>query len=222
VTIVPVQEHRSRAARIAHTQQQRHILLVTSDTLQLERESTMTNRWDIDVGHSAIQFSVRHMLISKVHGRFARWSGAIQLDERDPTRSSIDVRVDTASIDTQVADRDAHLRSAEFLDVAQHPQMTFRSKRIEKAGDGYRVVGDLGLHGVVREVTLEAEFAGTGKDPWGNERAGFSAKASLDRREFGLVWNAALETGGVLVGEKVEIAIELEAVKKVAAAPVAA
>jgi polyisoprenoid-binding protein YceI len=181
-----------------------------------------TNHWDIDVGHSAIHFWVRHMVISKVHGRFARWSGAIQLDVQDPTRSSVDVRIDAASIDTQVADRDTHLRSPDFLDVAKHPEIAFRSRRIEKAGDGYRVVGDLALHGVVREVTLEADFGGTGKDPWGNERAGFSAKASLDRREFGLVWNAALETGGVLVGEKVEIAIELEAVKKAAAAPLAA
>jgi polyisoprenoid-binding protein YceI len=182
----------------------------------------MTTAWDIDVSHSAIHFYVRHMVISKVHGRFAKWAGTVQLDTQDPTRSSVEVAIEAASIDTQVADRDNHLRSPDFLDVAKHPQVTFRSKRIEKAGAGYRVVGDLGLHGVVREVVLEAEFAGTGKDPWGNERAGFSAKTSLDRREFGLVWNAALETGGVLVGEKVEIAIELEAVKKVVATPVAA
>ena len=182
----------------------------------------MTNHWDIDVSHSAIHFYVRHMVISKVHGRFAKWSGAIELDAKDLTRSSVEVVIDAASIDTQVADRDTHLRSPDFLDVAKYPQLTFRSKRIEQAGAGYHVVGDLELHGVVREVTLEAEFAGTGKDPWGNERAGFSAKTSLDRREFGLVWNAALEAGGVLVGDKVEIAIELEAVKKVAAATAAA
>lgn len=176
-----------------------------------------TARWDIDVGHSAIHFYVRHMVISKVHGRFARWSGALELDTADLTRSSVDVRIEAASIDTQVADRDAHLRSADFLDVEKHPELSFRSRRIEKAGDRYRVAGELTLHGVTREVVLDAEFAGTGKDPWGNERAGFSAKASVDRRDFGLVWNAALEAGGVLVGEKVEIAIELEAVKKVAA-----
>jgi len=176
-----------------------------------------TNRWDIDVGHSAVHFWVRHMVISKVHGRFSRWSGTIDLDPQDLTRSTVDVRIDASSIDTQVADRDAHLKSPDFLDVAKHPEITFRSKRVEKAGSGYRVAGELALHGVVQEVTLEAEFAGTGKDPWGNERAGFSAKVSLDRRDFGLVWNAALETGGVLVGEKVEIAIELEAVKKAAA-----
>src|SRR6266542_43385 len=185
--------------------------------------TNMTNRWDIDTSHSAIHFWVRHMVISKVHGRFAKWSGAIELDEQDPSRSSVEVRIDAASIDTQVADRDAHLRSADFLDVARYPHLSFRSTRIEKIGQGYRVTGELELHGIAREVTLDAEFAGTGKDPWGNERAGFSAKAALDRREFGLVWNAALEAGGVLVGEKVEIAIELEAVKKaVAAAPAAA
>jgi polyisoprenoid-binding protein YceI len=180
-----------------------------------------TNSWDIDVGHSAIHFWVRHMIISKVHGRFARWSGAIQLDEQDPSRSSVAVRIEAGSIDTQVADRDAHLKSPDFLDVAKHPEIAFTSRKIEKAGEGYRVVGDLSLHGVVREVTLEAEFAGIGKDPWGNQRAGFSGKAALDRRDFGLVWNAALETGGVLVGEKVEITIELEAVKKVASAAAA-
>ena len=182
----------------------------------------MTNRWDIDVGHSAIHFHVRHMVISKVHGRFARWSGALQLDPQDLTRSSVEVAIDAASLDTQVADRDTHLRSADFLDVDRYPQITFRSKRVEKAGDGLRVVGDLTLHGVTREVELEAEYAGTAKDPWGNERAGFAAKAAIDRRDYGLKWNAALETGGVLVGEKVEITIELEAVKQVVAAPVAA
>jgi polyisoprenoid-binding protein YceI len=176
----------------------------------------MTTPWDIDVSHSAVHFHVRHMVISKVHGRFAKWAGTVQLDEQDLTRSSVEVRIDAASIDTQVADRDAHLRSPDFLDVQKYPELTFRSRRIEKAGDGYRVVGDLTLHGVTREVALEAEFSGTGKDPWGNVRAGFSARAALDRREFGLTWNKAIEAGGVLVGEKVEIAIELEAVKKAA------
>jgi len=181
-----------------------------------------TNRWDIDVGHSAIHFWVRHMVISKVHGRFARWSGTIQLDPQDLSRSSVAVRIEAASIDTQVADRDAHLRSADFLDVEKHPELAFTSRKVEGTGGALRITGDLSLHGVTREVVLEAEYAGTGKDPWGNERAGFSARATLDRRDFGLVWNAALETGGLLVGEKVEIAIELEAVKQAAAAPKAA
>jgi polyisoprenoid-binding protein YceI len=181
-----------------------------------------TNTWDIDTSHSAIHFWVRHLVISKVHGRFAKWSGAVQLDEQDLASSRVEVKIDAASIDTQVADRDAHLRSADFLDAANHPELTFASKRIEKQGDGYRVVGDLTIRGVTREVALDAEFAGLAKDPWGNQRAGFSARTSLDRRDYGLVWNAALETGGVLVGEKVEISIELEAVKKVEAVPAAA
>lgn len=172
-----------------------------------------TATWDIDVGHSAIHFWVRHMIISKVHGRFARWTGALQLDPGDLTRSSVEVSIEAASIDTQVADRDTHLRSADFLDVAAHPALTFRSRKVEKAGEGYRVVGDLTIRGVTREVTLDAEFAGTGKDPWGNERAGFSAKAAIDRREFGLTWNAALETGGVLVSNDIRISIEAQAVK---------
>ena len=181
-----------------------------------------TQTWDIDVTHSSIGFSVRHMVISKVRGTFTRWSGAVQLDAGDLARSSVEVKIDAASVDTQVADRDAHLRSADFFDVARHPEITFRSRRVEKAGEGLKVIGDLTMHGVTREVVLDAEFSGTGKDPWGNERAGFSARTSLDRRDYGLVWNAALETGGVLVGEKIEIALEVEAVKKVVAAPKAA
>jgi polyisoprenoid-binding protein YceI len=208
---------------IAPTSQRRQVLPERTDRLARERKEQMqTATWDIDVGHSAIHFWVRHMVISKVHGRFARWAGTLQLDAADLTRSSVDVRIDAASIDTQVADRDAHLRSADFLDVERHPELRFRSTRIERAGRGYRLVGELTLRGVAREVSLDVEYAGTAKDPWGNERAGFSAKGSLDRREFGLVWNAALEAGGVLVGEKVEIAIELEAVKKAAAVPAAA
>jgi polyisoprenoid-binding protein YceI len=181
-----------------------------------------TNTWEIDTGHSAIHFWVRHLVISKVHGRFAKWGGTVDLDEQDLTKSRVAVRIDAASIDTQVADRDAHLRSADFLDAANHPALSFTSKRIEKAGEGYRVTGDLTLRGTTREIVLEAELTGFAKDPWGNQRAGFSAKTSLDRRDYGLVWNTALEAGGVLVGEKVEITLELEAVKKVAAVPVAA
>jgi len=173
--------------------------------------------WNVDAAHSAITFSVRHMVIAKVHGRFGAWKADLALDEQDLTRSSVDVTIDAASIETQVADRDAHLKSADFLDVARFPEIRFTSRRVEKAGTGYRVVGDLSIHGVTREVALETVFAGTGKDPWGNRRAGFSATASVDRKEFGLTWNAALETGGVLVGEKVEIAIEVEAIAPAAA-----
>ena len=181
-----------------------------------------TQPWDIDVTHSSIGFSVRHMVISKVRGAFTRWTGAIDLDPTDLRGSSVEVRIETASIDTKVGDRDQHLRSADFFDVANHPEIVFRSRRVEQTAGGLQVTGDLTMHGVTREVVLEGEFSGTGKDPWGNERAGFSAVAVLDRRDFGLTWNAALEAGGVLVGEKVEIALELEAVKRVAAATQAA
>lgn len=177
----------------------------------------MTTRWDIDTTHSAITFQVRHMVIAKVHGRFARWTGAVELDPADLSRSSVEVRIEAASIDTQVADRDAHLRSADFLDVEKHPEITFRSTRVEQGAGGLRVVGDLTIRGVTREVVLDTEYAGTAKDPWGNERAGFSARTTIDRKAFGLTWNAALETGGVLVGEKVEIVLEVEAIKKAAA-----
>ena len=173
--------------------------------------------WNIDVAHSAIHFHVRHMVISKVHGRFAKWSGALTLDPQNPTTGSVKVQIDAASIDTQVGDRDAHLRSADFLDVARFPEIAFASRSVKPTADGLAITGDLSLHGVTREVVLQAEFSGTGKDPWGNQRAGFSAKAGLDRRDFGLVWNAALEAGGVLVGEKVEITIELEAIQQAAA-----
>ena len=188
-----------------------------------ERQDTMaTGKWDIDVGHSAVHFYVRHMVISKVHGRFARWSGKLDFDPSNLAAAKVEVRIDASSIDTQVADRDNHLRSPDFFDVAKYPELTFVSKKVEKAGDGYQVSGELTMHGVTRPVVLETEFAGTGKDPWGNERAGFAAKASLDRKDYGLMWNKALEAGGVLVGEKVEISIELEAVKQQAKSSAAA
>ncbi len=181
-----------------------------------------TNQYDIDVTHSAIHFYVRHMVISKVHGRFAKWTGKVELDPSNLTTAKVEVRIDAASIDTQVSDRDAHLKSPDFFDVAKYPELVFTSKKVEKSGDGYRVAGELTMHGVTKPVVLEAEFNGTGKDPWGNERAGFSAKASLDRKDYGLTWNKALEAGGVLVGDKVEISIELEAVKQAAKASAAA
>jgi polyisoprenoid-binding protein YceI len=188
-----------------------------------------SNLWDIDVDQSAIRFWVRHMVVTKVRGRFDRWSGNIALDEADLTRSSVAVRIDAASIaarwtapELDVADRDARLRSPAFLDVARYPEIAFRSKRIEKADSGYRIVGDLSLHGVEREVALEAEFAGVARDPRGGERARFSARTAFNRRDFGLVWDSAMEAGSIVVGANVGVAIEIEAVKKVAAASAAA
>ena len=176
--------------------------------------------WDIDLAHSNLGFTVRHLVISKVRGRFARWAGTLTLDQAHPERSQVEARIEAASIDTHEPQRDAHLRSADFLDTDRYPEITFRSTRIEKAGENrYQVTGDLTIAGVTRPVRLEVEALGRTKDPWGGERAGFSARTTIDRRDFGLVWNQALETGGVVVGEKVEIDIEVEAVKRAEMAP---
>lgn len=176
-----------------------------------------TNNWNVDAAHSGINFSIRHMVVSKVRGRFAKYTGSVDIDEADLTRSIVEVNIDASSIDTGVADRDAHLRSADFFDVEKFPLLTFRSKRIEKLSESrYRVIGDLTIRDVTREVPLEVEYGGRAKDPWGNERAGFEARASIDRKDFGLQWNQLLEAGGVLVGERVDIDIELELVKSAA------
>jgi len=176
--------------------------------------STRTT-WDIDTSHSSVGFTVRHLVISKVHGRFTRWSGTLVLDPAHPAGSSIEARIETASIDTTEPKRDAHLRSPDFFDAEKNPELTFRSTGVRPAGDQrYELAGDLTMHGVTRPVVLQVEALGQAKDPWGAERVGFSARTAIDRRDFGLTWNQALETGGVMVGEKVEIAIEIEAVKR--------
>ena len=178
----------------------------------------MKTTWNIDVAHSGISFTIRHMVMSKVRGRFAAFSGRVDLDDTDLTRSAIDVLIDASTIDTGVAQRDEHLRSADFFDAAQFPALTYRSKSIEKLGkDHYRVLGDLTIRGVTREVPLDVEYGGQGKDPWGNQRVAFSARASIDRKDFGLRWNQVLEAGGLLVGDKVEIELEVQAVQAAAA-----
>ena len=172
-------------------------------------------RWEIDSGHSGIQFSVRHMVIAKVRGQFARWSATILADGDDPGRASVEALIDVSSITTGVVDRDAHLKSADFFDVASHPEITFKSTRVEKpAGGELCLVGDLTIRGVTREVVLTVEDNGRTKDPWGHDRAGFTARASIDRKDFGLVWNQVLETGGVMVGDRVEVEIDVETVKQ--------
>jgi polyisoprenoid-binding protein YceI len=178
----------------------------------------MTTPWNIDGAHSGITFSIRHMVLSKVRGRFGSFSGSLDLDEADLTRSALDVSIDAASIDTGTAQRDEHLRSADFFDAERFPTLRYRSTRVEQLGqDHYRVVGELTIRGVTREVPLDVEYGGQGKDPWGNQRAGFSAKASINRKDFGLAWNQVLEAGGLLVGDKVEIELEIQAVKAAAA-----
>lgn len=171
--------------------------------------------YSFDTSHSHVAFTVRHMVFSKVRGEFTKWSGSAKLDESDLSKSSIDVSVDVASIDTHEEKRDAHLKSADFFDVENHPQMTFRGTSVETRGKGkLALAGDLTIRGTTRAVTLEVEELGRGKDPWGNERVGFSARTSINRNDFGLKWNQVLEAGGVLVGEKVEIEIDVELTKK--------
>lgn len=175
--------------------------------------------WNIDQAHSAIHFSARHMVVSKVRGRFTSWNAALTLEGDDFEHASVDVTIDAGTIDTGVADRDAHLRSADFLNVEQHPKLVYKSRKVERTGpNALRVLGDLTIAGVTREVPLAVSYGGTAKDPWGNEKALFSAEASLDRREFGLKWNQLLEAGGVLVGDRIDIEIELQAVKSAAKA----
>ena len=170
--------------------------------------------WKFDPMHTSIEFSVRHMMVSRVKGRFGTISGAIDLDESNLINSSLEVEVDTASVDTGLSPRDNDLRSPNFLYVEKYPRMTYKSRRIEPRKDGYQVIGDLTIRGVTREVVLDADFAGIVTDPYGNVRAGFSAETEIDRKDFGLEWNMALEAGGVLVGDKVKISVEAEAVRE--------
>lgn len=177
-----------------------------------------TTAWQIDASHSSVEFAVKHMMFTTVRGRFNEYTGTIAADEQNPDQSVVNVEIAAKSIDTGSADRDAHLRSADFLDVENHPTITFRSKRVEgaakQAGDRFRVIGDLSIRGTTIEVTLDCEYEGTGKDPWGGIRSGARATTSLDRRDWGLQWNQALETGGILVANEVRISIELQAVKQ--------
>jgi polyisoprenoid-binding protein YceI len=170
--------------------------------------------WKIDPAHSHIEFAVRHMMITTVKGRFGGVEGTVQLDDADPSAADVDVRIDAASIDTREPQRDAHLRSADFFDAEQHPHITFRATRpISRRGNAFTLVGDLKMHGVTKEVALDVTDEGRGKDPWGNERLGFSAATKVKRSDFGLTWNQALETGGVLVGDEIKISLDLELVK---------
>lgn len=181
------------------------------------RETTRST-WTIDPVHTQVEVAVKHMMITTVRGRFPDVQGTITVDEEDPGSSGVEVTIDAAGIDTRNEDRDAHLRSEDFLDVEEHPEITFRSTRIEGAhdqpGEPFRVVGDLTIRGETREVVLDATYEGTGEDPWGGTRAGFSASTEIDRRDFGLRWNQALETGGVLVANKVKIELEVQAVRQ--------
>jgi polyisoprenoid-binding protein YceI len=183
---------------------------MSSPTPTAARQAALT--WVIDPAHSVVELAVKHMMFSTVKGRFPKLSGTIVLDEADLAASSVTAEIEAASIDTGEQARDTHLRSADFLDVEQFPAISFRSTAVVPRGrDRFVVLGDLTLHGVTREVSLEAELAGTGTDPWGGRRAGFSASTIINRRDFGLTWNQALEAGGVLVSDQVKISLEIQA-----------
>lgn len=170
--------------------------------------------WTIDTSHSSIGFTVRHMVFARVRGTFERWQGTISVDEEDPQGVSLEIRIETASIDTHEEKRDAHLRSADFFDSDSYPEITFVSAWTESTGEKtFRLAGRLTMRGVTREVTLDAEFLGAAKDPWGQDRIAYAAKAALDRTQWGLVWNAPLEAGGFLVGETIELEFDVQAVR---------
>ena len=175
--------------------------------------STIT--WKIDPAHSSADFKVKHMMISHVKGSFSGLSGTLTEDPADPTQSSVEASVDISTLSTGDAQRDAHLKSADFFHHEQHPTMAFKStKVVNKDGGEYAVTGDLTLHGVTKPVTFAVEGpSAPGKDPWGNTRIGLSATTKINRKDFGLSWNAALETGGILVGEDVQITLEVQFIK---------
>ncbi len=171
--------------------------------------------WNIDKAHSQVEFSVRHMMISNARGRFEDFSGTVDFDPSDLTTLTIDVTINTASINTREEQRDAHLRSADFFNVDEYPTMTFKSSTVEKvSADRLRVHGDLTIRGTTHPVVLDTEYAGVVTSPWGSTSAGFSAHTKINRKEWGLEWNQVLEAGGMLVGEDVKISIEIELIKE--------
>lgn len=180
-------------------------------------DTDTTTTWNIDPAHSQAAFTVKHMMITKVRGRFATLEGAIHVDEEELSDSRVEVTIDPSSIDTRSEDRDTHLRSGDFLDAENYPELTFRSTSVKglrlEPGSGFEVRGKLTIRGVTKEVVLDAVFEGRGTDPWGGERVSFSAETTIDRREYGLEWNQALEAGGVLVGNEVKIHLEAQAVR---------
>ncbi len=169
--------------------------------------------WKIDVAHTTVEFAVKHMMIATVKGHFGQLAGTVTLDDTEPTHSSVQVEIEAASIDTRVKQRDQHLRSGDFFNVEKWPTLTFRSRRVERQGDGFRVTGDLTIRDVTREVILDVTDEGRGQNPYGQTIAAFTARTTIDRREFGLTWNQALESGGILVGNDVKISIEAELIR---------
>ncbi|MBI1884874.1 MAG: YceI family protein [Chloroflexi bacterium] len=176
---------------------------------------TTTSIWSVDPAHSIAEFAVKHMMVSTVKGRFRSLGGTLELDEVKPENSSVTATMDVASVDTGEEQRDAHLRSDDFFNTERFPEMTFRSKRVERVDDRrWKVIGDLTIRDVTKEVALDTEYEGQIVDPWGNQRAGFSAETVLSRKEFGVKWNGLIETGGVVVGDSVRVTLHIEAIRQ--------
>jgi polyisoprenoid-binding protein YceI len=170
-------------------------------------------RWNLDPDHSTIEFRVMHMVVSKTTGRFMDYAGFIDMDAEAGTVKAIEATINAGSVNTNHEKRDAHLRNADFLDVEHYPTITFKTKNYKKTADGYTAVGDLTLHGVTKEITLVGQYNGATKDPLGNTRAGFSAEGKLNRKDFGMVWNKTLDSGGLVVGDEVQIRLDIECIK---------
>jgi len=186
---------------------------VTSPATETEKRNSTV--WQFDPAHSSAEFAVRHMMVSTVKGTFKALSGNILFDEGSPVNSQVEADIDAASLDTGVADRDTHLRSADFFDVVKFPKLAFRSTGIEADGvDSGKMHGELTIHGVTRPVILDVSYLGEVKDPWGNRRRGYAAETSLNRKDFGMTWNMVLDAGGVLVGDKVKVTLNIEAIEK--------
>jgi polyisoprenoid-binding protein YceI len=170
-------------------------------------------RWNLDPDHSTIEFRVAHMIVSKTTGRFMDYAGFIDMDAEAGTVKAIEATIKTGSVNTNHEKRDAHLRNADFLDVEHYPTITFKMKSYKKTAEGYTTVGDLTLHGVTKEIALSGQYNGATKDPWGSTRAGFSAEGKLNRKDFGMVWNKTLDSGGLVVGDEVQIRLDIECIK---------
>ncbi len=186
----------------------------TLSAIPLLASTALAANYSVDAPHTQIHFTVPHLVAFKVRGTFTDFNATLEADAAAKKLTSVAATVKAVSIDTRNDQRDNHLRSADFFDVTKYPELTFKSTDIKGSGDNITVIGDLTIKGITKEIVLTGNFAGTAVDPWGNERAGFEATGEIDRKDFGLTWNQALETGGVLVGDKITIGLEIEAVKQ--------
>lgn len=199
----------------------RSLKLLAASFLLLSPALAHASTWDIDPAHSTVEFSVRHVMVTTVKGQFQKVKGALELDEKDPTKSTVEVSIETASIDTREAKRDGHLKSPDFFDAAKFPALTFKSTKVEKAGKGkFKVTGDLSMHGITKPVVLAVEGPSASiKDPFGRTVRGVMATGKLDRKDWGMTWNKALDSGGFVVSDEVKLDINAELAERMATPP---